>query len=177
MPNTTNPLDELADIQLPEGVSWWPLAPGWWILIALAIIIATAIYCWRRHHQRNAYRQLALAELQQAYQNFQQQASTAIYLQKVSNILRRTAMSAYPKSFNSSIKGDDWLSWLDTHCPATQDSFAQGTGRALLVGPYQQAPQVDIDALHQLCTHWVLQHRNQWQKTKTPSMKTEAAHV
>jgi len=171
MPNQTNPLDELADIHLPDGVSWWPFAPGWWILIALAFITIVAIYYWRRHQQRNKYRYLALQELQKVYQNFQQHPSTSIYLQQLSNILRRTALSAYPTQFNASIKGDEWLRWLDAHCTSLQDSFAQGTGQVLLVGPYQKTPQVDAHALHQLCTHWVLQHRNQWQKIKTPGMK------
>ena len=26
-------LAQLRDIQLPEPISWWPLAPGWWVLI------------------------------------------------------------------------------------------------------------------------------------------------
>jgi hypothetical protein len=171
----SNPLNDLADIHLPDGVSWWPLAPGWWVLIALAMIIAIALYYVRRHQQRNHYRHLSLQELLKAYQ---QQSSPAVYLQQVSSILRRTAMSAYPKNFNSSIKGDEWLLWLDAHCPATADSFAHGTGRALLVGPYQKAPDVDVAALHQLCTHWVKHHRNQWQTIKPlPVKKTEASHV
>ncbi len=182
MPNQTNPLDELADIHLPDGVSWWPLAPGWWILIALAVIAAAAIYYWRRHQQRNAYRHLALQELQQAYQDLQQHASTSVYLQQLSNILRRTALSAYSTQFNASIKGDEWLCWLDAHLTkrldaqstTAQDSFAQGTGQALLVGPYQKAPQIDAAALQQLCVHWVQHHRNQWQKIKTPSLKKTA---
>ena len=37
-----NPLDQLRDIHLPEPISWWPLAPGWWLLI----IIALALMVW-----------------------------------------------------------------------------------------------------------------------------------
>ena len=27
----------LRDLHLPEAISWWPLAPGWWLLIAFAV--------------------------------------------------------------------------------------------------------------------------------------------
>lgn len=178
MPTQSDLLTELADIHLPSGVSWWPLAPGWWVVISLFIIAAIAIYFWRRHQQRNRYRQFALQELHRVYQDAQQQSSSAIYLQHVSSILRRTAMSAYPDSFNNSIKGDDWLQWLDAHCRLSADSFAAGSGRALLIGPYQKSPQVDINALHQLSSYWAQHHRNQWQKNKQITVKNaEATHV
>jgi hypothetical protein len=35
-------LSELADIRMPGEVSYWPLAPGWWILAAL--LLALAVY-------------------------------------------------------------------------------------------------------------------------------------
>ena len=38
-----NPLDQLADIHLPDPVSWWPLAPGWWMLLGLAVSIFIAV--------------------------------------------------------------------------------------------------------------------------------------
>ena len=25
----------LRDLHLPEAIGWWPLAPGWWVVIAL----------------------------------------------------------------------------------------------------------------------------------------------
>ena len=41
-----NPLDQLADIAMPETVSMWPLAWGYWLVIALAIAIFTWIIIW-----------------------------------------------------------------------------------------------------------------------------------
>lgn len=178
MPTPTNPLNELADIHLPSGVSWWPLAPGWWGVIVLLILSATALYLWLRHRQRNRYRHLALQELQQAYQHHQQQPSAALYLQRINQILRRTAMSAYGHQFNPALKGEDWLHWLDNHSKPTQDSFTEGSGRALLAGPYQKTPQIDAQALQQLCVDWIQHHHNRQPKnaTSTPT-PPEATHV
>ena len=28
----------LRDIQLPDAVSWWPLAMGWWLLLLVMVV-------------------------------------------------------------------------------------------------------------------------------------------
>lgn len=55
-------LENLHDIRLPEPVSWWPLAPGWWALVALLLLAAAALLGWRIL-QRRSRRHAALGEL------------------------------------------------------------------------------------------------------------------
>ena len=56
----------LRDIHLPEPISWWPLAPGWWILVggllALAILGFLAWRFYARRQIRRAERALASIE-------------------------------------------------------------------------------------------------------------------
>jgi len=41
----TSPLDGLHDIIAPSQVNWWPLAPAWWVIIAvLLLLLSAAIY-------------------------------------------------------------------------------------------------------------------------------------
>jgi hypothetical protein len=59
-------LAQLRDIQLPEPISWWPLAPGWWVLI----ILATGIFGWAgllliKRYRANLYRRQAALKLGQ----------------------------------------------------------------------------------------------------------------
>ncbi|MBU2099372.1 MAG: DUF4381 domain-containing protein, partial [Gammaproteobacteria bacterium] len=66
-------LSELADIRVPGDVSWWPLAPGWWVL--LAVLVALAIYGgWRLQKRLVLQRRLggAVSELGKARQTLMQ---------------------------------------------------------------------------------------------------------
>ena len=47
-------LAQLYDIRDLDPVSWWPLAPGWWVLIVLALFAAAAAY-WRQWTHRRSW--------------------------------------------------------------------------------------------------------------------------
>lgn len=190
--SSASPLDQLADIHLPSDVSWWPLAPGWWILIGILVIAVIGLLIWRRYKAQNVYRLIAQQELTAIYATYEQSKDAAAYLQALSILLRRTALTAYPKQFNASIKGTEWLQWLDSVCPAlnekntgTDETFSGAIGQSLLVGAYQKNPDVDAIALHQLCANWIKQHRNHRQAIRAnskhnPTIKNsneEATHV
>lgn len=174
-----DPLAQLQDIDLPPEIGLWPPAWGWWLLGVLTIcVVGVVIFFVQRHRQRNGYRALAIKELHVAYDSHQ--ADSALYLQELSIILRRTAITGFGAQFNSSLKGDAWLQWLDDQCTKTHQQFHQGVGRALLTGPYEKQPQFDRAALHELAILWIKEHHNQWQKTPRKKMtrthNEEAAH-
>lgn len=186
MQPTPSPLDQLADIRLPAEPGWWPLAPGWWLIIALVFCALAAYWWWRKRKQRNQYRLIALSELDFIFNQYLQQQNAADYLHKLSVLLRRTAITAYPHSFNASIKGIDWLHWLDATCPGLNQTFASDVGQSLLTNAYQKNPQVDAAALYQLSKEWIKQHRQLPRKNnmtlensagKTANKAEETNHV
>lgn len=184
MQPTPSPLDQLADIHLPDTVSWWPLAPGWWALLALLVIAVIAFFVWRHKTRQNSYRLHAQQQLDKIYASYQHDENAATLLHEVSVLLRRTALTAYPNSFSASIKGQAWLDWLDSVCPIDtknpQRRFNSPCGEQLLTASYQKKPSVDATALYNLCGYWLVQHRNQHQKlplTKTRASTAEANHV
>lgn len=168
-----DPLNQLQDIHLPADIGLWPPAWGWWLLTAILLAAITVFIFWvRRTKARNAYRRIAIAELEQAHANFTEEQNSE-YLQHVSVILRRTSLSGFGKHFNASLKGEAWLQWLDEQCPSLQQQFELGVGRAFLLGPYQKSPVFDRNALHKLTLCWIQEHRNQWQKTPQKHQKSE----
>lgn len=179
-----SPLDQLADIHLPTSVSWWPLAPGWWALLALLVIAFIAIFVWRYRMQQNRYRKLARHELDRIYNEYQNTRDAAKFLHETSVLLRRTALTAYPQTFNASIKGHAWLAWLDSVCPqknaGTAPRFDSECGQQLLTASYQKNPAIDAASLYAVCSYWLAQHRNHRQKmpTRKPAKTVaEAPHV
>lgn len=174
-----DPLAQLQDIHLPAEIGLWPPAWGWWLLLVISITtISAAIFFIKRKKSRNAYRALATKELIKIQQQYSDKQNSE-YLQALSIILRRTALSGFGNLFNASLKGDEWLQWLDAQCAKTNQQFSQGVGRVLLIGPYQKSPEFNRNELHKLCALWISEHRNQWQhKAKKDTVESsEAKHV
>jgi hypothetical protein len=177
----SDPLAALQDIHLPPEIGLWPPAWGWWLLLIVIITaVASLIFLLQRKKSRNAYRALAVVELDTRFKQYSDEQNSE-YLQALSVILRRTALSGFGNQFNASLKGHDFLKWLDEQCTKTQQQFSQGVGAALLIGPYQKNPEFDRIALHQLSVLWIKEHRNQWQQSKKKqthknSKNSEAKH-
>jgi hypothetical protein len=165
-PSGPDPLAALQDIHLPSEIGLWPPAWGWWVLLlVISVCVASLVFFIKRNKSRNAYRALAIAELNTSFKQYSD-GQNSEYLQALSIILRRTALSGFGNQFNASLKGHDFLQWLDEQCTKTNHQFSQGVGTALLIGPYQKNSEFDRIALHQLSLLWIKEHRNQWQRTK-----------
>ena len=110
-------LAQLRVIQLPEPISWWPLAPGWWVMIisviTLSIWIISRLVKW---HSANRYRKeaLQLISLIDKSQNFTSAQKLLLTLE----ILKQTVNSAYPEEHFSSLNLSAFLGFLQISCKA-----------------------------------------------------------
>lgn len=139
---TADPADlaNLRDIVLPVPVSFWPPAPGWWVLGAACLVAAGfAAAAAVRRWQRNAYRREALRALETANDR------------DVSAILKRAALAAFPREQVASLNGAAWLAFLDR---TGGTAFAN---TALLALTYGGAG--DRDAIVAQARHWIERHR------------------
>lgn len=63
-------MDAFEPLQSPAPVSWWPPAPGWWLMgIALLALLIVASLRWRVHVRRNRYRRILRKELDALWQS------------------------------------------------------------------------------------------------------------
>ncbi len=134
----------LRDLHLPEAIGWWPLAPGWWFLILLAVAgIGYFAYRAIRKWRRNAMRRVALRELtriQKAYRNGVDEISLAIEL---SELLRRTMLAYAPRLEVAGLTGEQWLDWLDQGLE--DQPFTKGSGQTVESLPYRRPDRVEDD--------------------------------
>jgi len=157
-----DPLSQLRDIHLPEAVTFWPPAPGWWLLLVLIVIGLGFIY-------RQAIiaiiqrRKLAnvLEELDQAYQHYQEQGAFENrrnqagldFLASINILLNRVAIVMFPQAPSEKLSGAQWLDFLDSFDAGSE--FSQGAGRVLADGIYQRRFEADTDALYALVKSWI----------------------
>ena len=108
-------LQNLNDIVLPATIGWWPLATGWYVLIGFLLIVI-AWFCYRSLHRwtNNRYRRAALRELQLLEDRLHKPGQRDASLRQIPVLLKRTALSAYPRSQVASLAGKDWFHFLNS---------------------------------------------------------------
>lgn len=139
-------LDNLAPLRSPNPVGWWPLAPGWWLLIGLAslALLTTAIWLWRRR-AANHYRRVALQTLARL-------ESEGTDTAELNRLLKATALQVYGKQV-AALSGDAWVAFLETHCESVDRQALAAL--ANVYGPEAAQPSADTIAA---ARHWIRRH-------------------
>ncbi|WP_295392650.1 DUF4381 domain-containing protein [uncultured Thiodictyon sp.] len=156
-----DPLAGLRDWHLPGPVSWWPPAPGWWLIAGLALgALVLAVVLWRRRRRRGAAVRTALGELHALRTQLGAGLNPQGFAAKVSVLLRRLALTRFPRERVAGLSGADWLAFLDA--TGGGEGFSQGPGRVLAESPYRNpaAPTSgDPAALADLAERWIRANR------------------
>lgn len=153
-------LAQLADIHLPEPVSFWPPAPGWWLLAVLLIILT--VWLVRRARRAGAQRRIksqALGEFEACYKNYSNNEDTNLeslklrYVNEANSVLKRVALVHFPNSGVAGLGGPDWVDFIRKNGDSSllTDSIAA----ALSHGRFQTKIEVDVDALHDFGSSWI----------------------
>jgi len=140
----------LRDLHLPEPVGWWPLAPGWWLLIIVfAAFLGYVLYRAYRRYRHNAPRRFALGQLARFESEYLAHRNPVTLGKQLSELLRRGMLAYAERDEVAGLTGDAWLEWLDCGMPLPY--FHTDGGKSLLRLPYRDPAgdfsDVDIDAL------------------------------
>ena len=128
-------LDQLAPAHAVAAPGLWPLAPGWWLLIGVALLCAAAFYAWRRH--RRSLRHLALNELTRIENGAADDAALARDLE---NLMRRFAVARYGRDQVARLSGDAWIAFVTAHGGS---ALAGDSGQQLLRAAYGAGANAD----------------------------------
>ncbi len=129
-----DPLAQLNDIQLPETVSMWPPAYGWWILLLLLVFtsVALIIWCVKRYRLRRPLKQ-AIAELEELKED------DANWLQQINIISKRAYLAYFPAEAVAGLHGQRWQQFLISLLKPKHYEQLQPLLDALVQGPYRPA--------------------------------------
>jgi len=135
----------LRDIHGLDGVPWWPIAPGWWLLtglLALLVLAAAGRYWLLYHGPWIGWRGDARRQLRALKKSLPVEDPHSI-ADRLSELLRRIAMAHKGRREAAGLTGDDWLQW----------------GQLLLTAPYMPpalaVARDELAALIVAARHWV----------------------
>jgi hypothetical protein len=156
-------LERLHDVILPPPVPWWPLAPGWYwvlgfVLVGLLVFLFQAFLSW----QRNCYRREALTELARQRSTFGDPAQRPAACRTIAELLKRAALSVWPRTRVASLTGAEWLAFLDQTGRMT--GFGQGKGAKLIAATYdsrlaRELSEKDLNEIATLADRWLKHHQ------------------
>lgn len=115
-----NLLDGLADIVVPAPVAWTPQTWGWAALaVLLMVLMAWALWALRQQRQANRYRVEALAALDELSAAVAQIDRRAMALITIGELVKRTALTAFPREDVARLSGAEWVAFLNRHAPSS----------------------------------------------------------
>ena len=142
-------LAQLEPLREPPAIGWWPLAPGWWLVIALALAALLFAAVWvRRKWLSNRYRRLAQSQLID-WRNQDQ----GISLEKLNRLLKVTALQAWPSDDVASLHGTNWITFLSA-TTKQQDN----ADFSPLIEVYRSPSALAPEPLIESALRWISQH-------------------
>jgi hypothetical protein len=155
---TTNPLEQLKDIHLPDAIGFWPPALGWWLLAALLIAVFITAMVLYKHRQKSAYRRAAVKQVKKLFSDYKEPQQSHELTGQLNRLLKAVALQSYPTKQVSRLTQKQWLEFLDNS--ANMQVFRQGAGEILASAPYDKNSELtDIAALKRCSIAWIRGHR------------------
>ena len=149
-------LSALRDIHLPEAVSLWPPAPGWWVAAGLVVALAVALRLLQLRRRRSVAR-AALRELDGLERNHQETGDAAEYAVRLSALLRRVALARFPRNEVASLHGAFWVDFLSRASARTgfPAEVVEAMERAVFAPLRRENPSEDTAAWGAAARAWI----------------------
>lgn len=155
--NQTLPLE---DIIVPNSVALWPLALGWWLL--LAIIIAcfiSAFFAYKNYQKKWHYRKEALHLLKEYQSSLQGALTDKEIVSRYIECLKRTAISAYPSHGVQALYGKEWIAFLNQQTPSPL--FTGEVATFICESQYKETMNINQQDVYFAVEAWIKKHATQ----------------
>ena len=145
----SDPLSTLRDLHLPPQIGNWPLAMGWYFLMALSLLLllGALIHLWHKRHVR-ALRRQALAELHLTRQQDPIQLGC-----EINQLLKRILIARNLNACQVNLYGKAWCDVLDKAAPKLR--YGHHFGMTLQACVYQAKPVPQPKVMLKATQQWI----------------------
>lgn len=152
-------LSDVKDIRGLDDVSMFPLALGWWIIIAIMVLfLAMFIYKRIQNFRYNrTWKYKVIKRLDKISDNLNE-SNVKASLAEITEILKRASIQSYGRNEVASLNGDDWLGWLEI---MGSGNFNKSKYKELLIDyPYMEEYKIpdkmkEIKSLIKIIKNWL----------------------
>lgn len=152
-----NPLAQLKDVHLPDSIGWWPLAPGWYLLMFVILTLVLIAALWI--HKKRLYakpKNQAIALLNTYKMEYEKEQNSQLTSSRISELLRRVALVYFPRAEVASLHGTDWLNFLNQ---TAKDVDFNAVQSMLLDSPFKTSETINLNPLIHNAEQWIKQRK------------------
>lgn len=149
-------LDNMYDIINPDAVGFFPLAPGWYIVLflLLALLFHFTIQAYK-YYKRSLYRREALKELG-TYRQYGKENAIALL-----SLAKRVAIAAYGREEVVKFYDEPWWEFIEKHSKAHVRRQEREDIAKLLYDESYAMNSVLHDNILKFVTLWIKTHKVQ----------------
>lgn len=149
-------LDNLHDIIVPEALGFFPLAPGWYMLIVLFLTLLLHVVMQRyRRYKGEQYRRDALKELSN-YSEKSKENSIALL-----SLAKRVSLFTYGRKEVAHLSHEAWWDFMETHSVVKVSTVFREEMQQLLYDDTYSLDDAQYDSLKQTVEVWIKRHKVQ----------------
>ena len=147
-------LNNLHDIIVPEAIGFFPLAPGWYILLSLLLALLFHFVLKRyRMYKKEQYRREALEELTKLQHKSRENTMAVLSLAK------RVGLSAYGRENIALLDGDDWWDFMETHSETKVEPELRKEIQTFLYQDASSLNESSFEKILSFVSKWIRTHK------------------